>query len=116
MRNEVVTNLKVSTRSSIHPGEILQDELTELGITAAELGRLLHVPAKRISQVLNGQRGVTADIALRLGQWLGTGAEFWLNLQKSYELRLAQQEIASELATIPRHAALKQAALPVASH
>lgn len=103
-------------RIPIHPGEILQDELTELGITAAELSRILHVPAKRISQVLNGQRGITADLALRLGQWLGTGAEFWLNLQKSYELRLAQQEIAAELATIPRHATLRQAAIPAASY
>jgi antitoxin HigA-1 len=89
-------------RTPIHPGEILADELTELGITAAELGRILRVPTNRITQILKGQRGITADTALRLGQWLGTGAEFWLNLQKSYELRLAQQEIAEELAVIPR--------------
>lgn len=89
-------------RTPIHPGEILADELKELGVTAAELGRILHVPASRITQILNRQRSITADTALRLGQWIGTGAEFWLNLQKSYELRLAQQEIAEELATIPR--------------
>ena len=86
----------------IHPGEILADELEELGVTAAELGRTLRVPASRITQILNGQRGITADTALRLGQWFGTGAEFWMNLQKSYELRRAQREIADELATIPR--------------
>lgn len=89
-------------RTPIHPGEILADELKELGVSAAELGRILHVPASRITQILNRQRGVTADTALRLGQWLGTGGEFWMNLQKSYELRLTQQEIAEELATIPR--------------
>ena len=92
-------------RTPIHPGEILADELKELGVTAAELGRILRVPAGRITQILNRQRGISADTALRLGrlgQWLGTGGEFRLNLQKSYELRLAQQEIAEELATIPR--------------
>lgn len=89
-------------RTPIHPGEILADELKELGVTAAELGRILRVPAGRITQILNRRRGITADTALRLGQWLGTGGQFWLNLQKSYELRLAQQEIADELATIPR--------------
>ncbi len=89
-------------RNPIHPGEILADELEELGITAAELGRTLRVPASRITQILNRQRGITADTALRLGQWLGTGAEFWMNLQKSYELRIAQREIAEELAAIPR--------------
>lgn len=92
-------------RTPIHPGEILADELAELGISAAALGRILHVPASRITQILNRQRGITADTALRLGQWLGTGAEFWLNLQKSYELRQAQQELAEELATIPRRTA-----------
>lgn len=86
-------------RTPIHLGEILADELKELDVTAAELGRILHVPASRITQILNRH---TADTALRLGQWIGSGAEFWLNLQKSYEMRLAQQEIAEELATIPR--------------
>lgn len=89
-------------RNPIHPGEILAGELEELGITAAELGRILRVPASRITQILNGQRGVSADTALRLGHWFGTGAEFWMNLQKSYELRLVESDIAEELATIPR--------------
>ena len=89
-------------RTPIHPGEILADEMKELGVSAAELGRILHLPSSRITQILNGQRGVSADTALRLGQWFGTGAEFWMNLQKFYELRLAQYEIAEELAAIPR--------------
>jgi addiction module HigA family antidote len=62
--------------SPIHPGEMLADELQELGISAAELARTLHVPANRISQILKGRRAITAA-ALRLGQWLGTGPEFW---------------------------------------
>lgn len=89
-------------RTPIHPGEILGDELAELGISAAELARILHVPTNRITQIINGQRAITADTALRLGRWLGTGAELWLNLQKSYELRLAQQELGDELKTIAR--------------
>jgi addiction module HigA family antidote len=84
-------------RPAIHPGEILADELQELGISAAELARRLHVPTNRITQIINGQRGITADTALRLGQWFGTSPEFWLNLQKSYELRLAQQQAGEEI-------------------
>ncbi|MEX1018337.1 MAG: HigA family addiction module antitoxin [Litorilinea sp.] len=84
-------------RPPIHPGEILADELTELKISAAELARALHVPTNRITQILAGKRAITADTALRLGQWFGTGAELWLNLQKSYELRLAEQETGDEI-------------------
>jgi antitoxin HigA-1 len=85
------------TRPAIHPGEILADELQELGMSAAELARMLHVPTNRVTQILNGQRGITADTALRLGQWFGTGPELWLNLQKSYELRLAEQQAGEEI-------------------
>jgi antitoxin HigA-1 len=80
------------TRSPIHPGEILADELEELQFSAAELGRELHVPTNRITQILAGKRAVIADTALRLGHWLGTGPELWMDLQKTYELRLAEQE------------------------
>jgi antitoxin HigA-1 len=80
-------------RPAIHPGAILAEELAELGMSANELARILHVPTNRITQILNGKRGITADTALRLGQWLGTGPEIWLNLQKSYELRLAEQQV-----------------------
>jgi addiction module HigA family antidote len=92
-------------RTPIHPGEILADELAELGVSAAEAARILRVPTNRITQIVNGQRAVTADTALRLGQWLGTGPELWLNLQKSYELRLAQQEIGDQIAANPRRPA-----------
>ena len=89
-------------RTPIHPGEILADELTEIGITASELARILRVPPNRITQILAGKRAVTADTALRLGQWLGTSPELWLNLQKLYELDLARQTLTEELKTIPR--------------
>ncbi|HEY7029741.1 MAG TPA: HigA family addiction module antitoxin [Thermomicrobiales bacterium] len=84
-------------RPPIHPGEILADELAELQISAAQLSRELHVPTNRITQILAGKRAITADTALRLGQWFGTGPELWLNLQKSYELRLAEEEVGHEI-------------------
>src|SRR4051812_34541485 len=79
-------------RPPIHPGEILADELEELGISATALSRALGVPTNRVTQIINGQRAITAETALRLGRWFGTSAEFWLNLQKQYELRRAEQE------------------------
>ncbi|GBE92044.1 HigA family addiction module antitoxin [Nostoc cycadae] len=84
-------------RSPIHPGEILGDEITELGMTASDLARVLHVPKNRITEIINGKRGITADTALRLGQYFGTGGEFWLNLQKNYELKLAEQTVGKEI-------------------
>ena len=78
-------------------GEILSDELEELGISASELARSLHIPTNRITQIIKGQRGITADTALRLGRWFGTGAELWLNLQKAYELRLAEELVGEEI-------------------
>jgi addiction module HigA family antidote len=74
-------------RTPIHPGEHLAEELEELGISAAELSRQIDVPANRITAIINGRRGVTADTALRLSHWFGTSPEFWLNLQKLCELR-----------------------------
>ncbi|HAY21000.1 MAG TPA: addiction module antidote protein, HigA family, partial [Desulfobacterales bacterium] len=79
-------------RSAIHPGEHLAEQLEELDMSAAELARQLNVPTNRITEILNGQRAVTGDTALRLGHFFGTSPEFWLNLQKLYELRLAEQK------------------------
>ena len=87
-------------RSPIHPGEILADELDERGVAAAEVARNIGVPANRVTQILQGKRNITADTALRLGRWLGTGPEFWMNLQASYELRLAQQQMGNDLRKI----------------
>lgn len=74
----------------IHPGEHIRDDLDALGWSASQLARALDVPTNRITAILNGQRGITADTAIRLSRWLGTSPEFWLNLQKQYELDLAQ--------------------------
>jgi addiction module HigA family antidote len=84
-------------RPAIHPGEILRDELGFLGMSAAELARALDVPPNRISQILAGKRSISADTAVRLGYWLGTGPEFWLNLQRQYELRLIEQTDGPEI-------------------
>ncbi len=81
----------LADRPAIHPGEILKDELDFLGISAAALARALDVPPNRVSQILAGKRSISADTALRLGYWMGTGPEFWLNLQRQYELRLIEQ-------------------------
>jgi addiction module HigA family antidote len=91
-------------RTPIHPGEHLAEALEEIGMSAAELARQLHIPTNRITGILNGERAVTADTALRLGHWFGTSAEFWLNLQKLYELRLAEQERGAEIGKLPRAA------------
>jgi len=89
-------------RRPIHPGEHLAEELEELGISAAELARQIDVPVNRVTGILNGQRGITADTALRLGHWFGTSPEFWLNLQKLYELRRAREEVGDRLKNLPR--------------
>ena len=87
-------------RKPIHPGEILADELAELSMSAAELARQINVPANRISQILSGKRSITADTALRLGKWFGTGPKIWLNLQQAYDLDVAKLEIGSDLEII----------------
>jgi addiction module HigA family antidote len=92
---------KTNRRPPIHPGEVLREELQALGITGAELARQIDVPTNRITSILNGQRAVSADTALRLGHWFGTSAEFWLNLQKSYELRLSENVKGVEIRKLP---------------
>src|ERR1700731_1182969 len=88
-------------RTAIDPGEHLAEELKELGISAAELSPQIDVPVNRVTGILNGQRGITADTALRLGHWFGTSPEFWLNLQKLYELRVAQKEVGRRVKKLP---------------
>jgi addiction module HigA family antidote len=92
-------------RTPIHPGEVLREELEILGLSAAEFARQLNVPTNRITGILNGQRAVSADTALRLGHWFGTSAEMWLNLQKLYELRLAENEKGAEIRKLPKRKA-----------
>jgi addiction module HigA family antidote len=89
-------------RTAIHPGEQLAEELREIGISAAEFARQIAVPVNRVTGIINGQRGITADTALRLGHWFGTTAEFWLNLQNLYELRRAAARIGAAVEKLPR--------------
>ena len=88
-------------RTPIHTGEILGDELREIGIAGTELAHQLKVPENRITQIVAGKRSITADTALRLGKWFGTTPAFRPNLQKSYELRKAEIEIGTEIDAIP---------------
>ncbi|MGQ0674456.1 MAG: HigA family addiction module antitoxin [Hyphomicrobium sp.] len=90
------------SRTAIHPGEHLKEELETLGVSASELARQIAVPANRITEIINGERSLTADTALRLGHWFGTSADFWLNLQTIYDLRIAERNLAKTLTKLPR--------------
>lgn len=84
-----------------HPGEILARHLQELGMTASDLARDIDVPVNRVTAILNGQRGVTADTALRLGHWFGVEPEDWLELQTQYELALARRAAGTRIKSLP---------------
>jgi len=99
-------------RTPIHPGEILAQQLQELELSVRRFAEQLDVPANRISQILRGKRAITADTALRLGHFFGTDPRFWLNLQQSYELRLAEGRAAKRIARLPR---LKRSTVPIAA-
>src|SRR5712671_2159038 len=86
---------------AIHPGEHLLEELEALDMSAAELARKIDVPTNRITQILNGERSITGDTALRLAHFFGTSAQFWLNLQSLYELRLAEQKAGKAIKSLP---------------
>ncbi len=88
-------------RTPIHPGEILAQELEELGITPTELSRQIKVPPNRVTAIIHGQRGVTGETALRLGHWFKTSAQFWLNLQSLYEIDRANAKIGQEVEKLP---------------
>lgn len=85
---------------AIHPGYHISEELRERGVSQAELARSLHLPASRVSEVIRGRRSVNADFALRLGRWMGTGPDIWLNLQKTYDMRIAEREHGDDIARV----------------
>ena len=87
--------------TAIHPGEHLAEELEVLDMSAAELARKIDVPTNRVTQILNGTRAITGDTALRLAHFFGTSAQFWLNLQSLYDLRLAQQKVGQSIKALP---------------
>lgn len=82
----------------VHPGEILRDELDALGLSANALSKALDVPVNRITAILNGQRGVTANTVLRLARYFGTTPQVWMNLQKTWELRREEIESGHRIA------------------
>ena len=88
-------------RLAIHPGEHLAEELKALDMSASELARQMKVPTNRVTGILNGQRALTGDTALRLGHFFGTSPEFWLNLQSLYELRLAEKRVGKSIRNLP---------------
>jgi antitoxin HigA-1 len=86
---------------AIHPGEHLAEELNEMRISAAEFSRRIGVPTNRVTQILNGRRSITGDTAVRLAHFFGTSAEFWLNLQSRYEIRLAEEKLGKTIRSLP---------------
>ena len=107
-RDRKTSRCRLSLRSTGYgtdrdtPGERLAEDLNELGMSAAELARKLGVPTNRVTGILNGQRAITGDTALRLAHFFGTSPEFWLNLQSLYELRVARKKAGSVIRTLPR--------------
>jgi addiction module HigA family antidote len=85
----------------IHPDENLAEELDALDMSAAELARKLRVPTNHVTQILNGTRSITGDTALRLAHFFGTSAQFWLNLQSLYDLRLAEEKAGRSIKALP---------------
>ena len=87
--------------TAIHPGEHLAEELEALDMSASGLARQIDVPTNRITQILNGTRAITGDTALRLAHFFGTSAQFWLNLQSLYDLRLAHEKAGKSIKALP---------------
>ncbi len=88
-------------RRATHPGEHLSEELAVLDMSAAALARALEVPTNRITTILNCQRSITADTALRLARFFGTEPQFWMNLQSQYDLRVAKERAGKKIRTLP---------------
>jgi antitoxin HigA-1 len=88
-------------KRTVHPGEILKDELDELGVTPTEFARQIDVPPNRISQIIAGKRSITGDTALRFGHWFGTDPQFWLNLQAQFDLAVADRQTGEAIRHLP---------------
>ena len=93
-------------KRTVHPGEILKDELDELNVTPTEFARQIDVPPNRISQILAGKRAVTGDTALRFGHWFGMDPQFWLNLQAQFDLAVADRQTGDAIRHLPTRATL----------
>jgi len=100
-RSSITIRGNMMAAPAIHPGEHLGEELKELDMSAAELARRLGVPINRVTEILNGRRAITGDNALRLAHFFGTSAEFWLNLQNLYDLRIVQKKAGKTIRRLP---------------
>lgn len=99
-------------RPAIHPGKVLADELATLGVSPTELARQIDVPPNRISQIINGKRAITGDTALRLAHWFRTAPEFWLALQATFELNIAEEAAGSTIRDLPTRPSRPHRLLP----
>src|SRR5216683_1393956 len=100
-RLSIITEEHTMAPRAIHPGEHLAEELGALDMSAAELARRLQVPTNRVTGILNGQRAISGDTALRLAHFFGTTPQFWLNLQSLYELRLSEAKSGKAIKKLP---------------
>ena len=91
---------------AVHPGVILREELTELGLSPAVFARQIDVPANRISQIIAGKRSITGDTALRFGHWFRVEPQFWMNLQTQFDLVNAENAVGEEIRKLPTAANL----------
>jgi len=101
LRLSIITEEHTMASRAIHPGEHLAEELDALDMSAAELARRLKVPTNRVTAILNGQRAISGDTALRLAHFFGTSPQFWLNLQSLYEIRLAEEKSGKAIKKLP---------------
>ncbi len=90
------------SKPPLHPGQVLADELKDVGVSPTELARQIQVPPNRLSEIIRARRSITGDTALRLSHWFGTTPQFWMNLQSAYDLRLAAQHAGEAIARLPR--------------
>lgn len=88
-------------RTAVPPGKVLQDELQAIGVNPTELARQIGVPANRISQIINGKRSITGDTALRLAHWFKTAPDYWLGLQATFDLHVAERAAGSAIQSLP---------------
>ena len=91
----------VTFRRVVRPGDVLKDELAEMGVTPTAFAREIDVPPNRISQIISGKRSITGDTALRFGHWFGVEPQFWLNLQTQYDLALAERQTGNRVRELP---------------
>ncbi len=85
----------------VHPGEVLRDELAEMGVSPTTFARQIDVPPNRVSQIISGKRSVTGDTALRFGHWFGVEPQFWLNLQAQFDLVVADRRVGEIVRSLP---------------